>query len=328
MSTAGGQEAGAFAGVGFDAVDIADVVRNAWVTTLPGPFDPTLTWEEAGGDSLASLQLLLALENALCRKLSFDAIASDMTVADMARSLSAPPAVRQPAQVPTVFLLPGVLGDEQRLADFRRSFGARLRFELIELPELDQPAAILADVKATALLAAEEIQRRQPHGEVRLAGYSFGGCVAFEAAHHLRAAQRVVAWIGILDTAFESPYRWSRFLRPGVLLTCRIGASDARRRVLVSLVHRLLPQGSLWLRGVLLKSFRKRAINHWQPRPLPVPALLATSHPDEPTMRQRWSALCPDLRVIQLPGHHRALFQSPSIELLTPAFEAAACAAR
>lgn len=328
MRTVGGQEAGTGAGVGSDGADVADVVRNAWVTTLPGPFDPTLTWEEAGGDSLASLQLLLVLEKALCRKLSFDAIAPDMTVADMARSLSAPPAVHPPVQVPTVFLFPGVLGDEQRLADFRRSFGERLRFELIELPELDQPAAILADVKATALLAAEEIGRRQPHGEVRLAGYSFGGCVAFEAAHHLRAAQRVVAWIGILDTAFDSPYRWSRFLRPGVVLTCRIGTSDARRRALLVLVQRLRPEGSPWLRSVLLKHFRKRAINRWRPRPLAVPALLATSHPDEPTKRQRWSALCPGLRVIQLPGHHRALFQSPSIELLTPAFEAAAHAAR
>ena len=93
MRTVGGQEAGTGAGVGSDGADVADVVRNAWVTTLPGPFDPTLTWEEAGGDSLASLQLLLVLEKALCRKLSFDAIAPDMTVADMARSLSAPPAL-------------------------------------------------------------------------------------------------------------------------------------------------------------------------------------------------------------------------------------------
>jgi thioesterase domain-containing protein len=323
VKSIGGEQAGAIVDPG-----VVDVVTHAWIETLPGPFDPTRTWEEAGGDSLASLHLLLALEKALCRKLSFDAIAPDMTAADMARSVVTLRAVRLPTQVPSVFLLPGILGDEPRLADFRRSFGDRLRFELIEHPGLDQPAAILEDVSATALLAAQEIQRRQPHGEVLLAGFSFGGCVAFEVAHHLRAAQRVVAWIAILDTAFGSPYRWNRFLRPAVLLAGRIGASDRRRRALLGLVHRFQPNRSAWLRRVLQKYFRKRAINRWNPKPLPVPALLATSHPDEPAKRQRWNALCPGIRVVQLPGHHRALFQSPSIELLTPAFEMAAHAAR
>lgn len=330
MNPIGSPKAGALADADRDAVDLIDVVRSVWVATLPGPFDPALTWEEAGGDSLATLHLQLALEQALSRKLSFDAIAPDMTVADLARSLSTPQAGPADPQVPTVFLLPGLLGDEPQMAGFRRSFGERLRFELIALPEINQPAAVLSDVKATALLVADEIQRRQPHGEVLIAGFSFGGCVAFEVAHHLCAAERVVAWIAILDAGFDVTYGLRRFLRPDVLLVCRIGASDRRRRALLSLVHRFLPGGRVWLRRVLLKSFRKRAINQWHPRPLPVsaPALLAISHPDDPSRRDRWNALLPDLRVVQLPGHHLALFQSPSIELLTPAFEAAVLATR
>lgn len=323
MSILGGQETDAMVSADCQLADISEAVRHAWTATLPGPFEPTRSWEEAGGDSLASLNLLLLLERALCRKLSFDVIAPDMTAVEMARSLSTLQPVRAAPQVPTVFLVLGILGDSPRLADLRRSFGQRLRFELIELAELDHPAVILADVKATALLAAEEIQRRQPQGEILLAGFSFAGCVAFEAAHHLLAAQRAVAWIAILDTGFNAPYRWRRFLVPHRLLARWVGNSDRRRRVLLDWVRRFRPQAMAWLRIQLLMHFRKRAMNRWRPLPLPrpVPALLATSRTYGPAMPQRWSELCPGIHVVSLPGHHLDLFQSPSIELLTPAFE-------
>jgi thioesterase domain-containing protein len=315
-----------------EQAEVLAAIESAWAKVLPGCFDPTQTWEEAGGDSLASLHLLLTLEQALGRKLSFDAIAPDMTAADMARAIGAPVFRATPAAaVPTVFLLPGIHGDEPRLADFRRSFGGRLHFELIELPELDQSAALLSDVRATARLTAEEIQRRAPRGDILLAGFSFGGCVAFEAAHHLRAAQRTVAWIAILDTAFVSPYGRRRFLRPDILFVQRLGASDRRRPALLVAVDRFWPQRRLGLRRELLQYFRKRAINCWDPMPLPVPAFLAVSQPEDPAKVQRWRALCSGIGVVELPGHHLALFESPSIELLAPAFEAgarAACAAQ
>jgi thioesterase domain-containing protein len=58
---------------------------------------------------------------------------------------------------------------------------------------------------APAYLA--EIRRAQPHGPYALAGYSFGGYVALEMAHLLRAAGEDVSLLIMLDTYPPGPRR-------------------------------------------------------------------------------------------------------------------------
>lgn len=307
--------------------DVLDAVMTAWQRTLPGPFDPTRSWAEAGGDSLASLHLLLALEKSLGRKLAFDAIAPDMTADDMERALTSLMARPVAATAQPVFLIPGLFGDEPRLAAFRRAFEGRLRFEVVELPDIDRPAAELSDIRATARLVAAEIERLQPAGNLLVSGFSFGGCVAWEAAQHLREDGRRIAWLGILDAMFQSPNRGHLTFRwPGKLLLRSVGRSDRLRRWMLRAVRRVAPAKVLELRRQWLQSFRKRAIEAWRPAPLPVPvpALVATSQPDDARNLERWAALCPEIRIVRLPGGHTELFQSPSIELLVPEYEDAA----
>lgn len=177
-------------------------VRDAWTRTLPGvPFDPDQSWEAAGADSLKSLHLVLHLEQALGRRIPFDLISRQMTAASLATLLDGPaePAAT-PSSLPVVFLVPGVFGDGPILAEFRRSFGDRLRFDLVELPDVDTPVAVLSDMVATGRFLADEIERRQPTGDLHLAGFSFGGAVAYEAARWLQARGRQVAFLGLLDS--------------------------------------------------------------------------------------------------------------------------------
>ena len=305
------------------AHDLAQAVRRAWDEVLERPCIDVETWEEAGADSLASLHLLLALEKALGRKLSFDLIQPDMRLADLVQALA--PALPTPppdTAAATVFLLPGLFGDEPRLAAFRRAFGARLRFVVLEHHHVMAPRAVLCDLVAAGVRAACEIDERQPGGAVFLAGYSFGGCVAFEAAAQLQAAGRRIAFLGILDAAPSASRQPSpHWLRRRVLTG--IGRFDAVRGVLLDLVARLLPARSIAARRRLLSHFRAQALDRWKPAPLARPALLVVSDEFAGTIVAPWSRLCPGLRVLHVAGSHVSLFDPAALERLVPAFEAA-----
>jgi len=56
-------------------------------------------------------------------------------------------------------------------------------------------------IEETAALYLKSVRRRQPHGPYLLAGYSYGGTVAYEMARQLQAAGEEVAFLGLFDTA-------------------------------------------------------------------------------------------------------------------------------
>jgi amino acid adenylation domain-containing protein len=60
---------------------------------------------------------------------------------------------------------------------------------------------------------AEAIRRHQPEGPYHLAGMSFGGLIAYEAARQLEAAGHRVAVVAVLDTVLPSAERPSRRAR-------------------------------------------------------------------------------------------------------------------
>lgn len=184
-----------------DGHAMLDVVRQAWTEALPTtPFDPDASWEASGADSLRSLHLVMNLERALDRKVPFDLISRQMTARDLAGLLARPADAAQPTEGPTVFLVPGVFGDGPILAEFRRSFGGSVRFVVVELPDMDMSMAVHADLSATGRYVADAIIAQAPDGAINLAGFSYGGVVAFETAHQLIAKGREVAFLGLLDS--------------------------------------------------------------------------------------------------------------------------------
>jgi hypothetical protein len=105
------------------------------------PFDEALTWRDAGVDSLKTLHFLLRLEQVLGRPVSFDLITRDMTLGDLSSALSVPSGRKTATNtgVATVFLVPGVAGDEANLAEFRRSLAGKVHFETLTLLETPPP---------------------------------------------------------------------------------------------------------------------------------------------------------------------------------------------
>lgn len=315
------------------ADSLTEVMTGAWRHALQlGSAAPELSmsWEAAGGDSLAMLQLLLELETRLDRKIDFTLLEPDMDIAAMVRRL----AIDEVAAVtgrPTIHLLPGQYGDGPSLARFRSWFGDRLRLQLVDLPDLEASPAVLSDLVATARHAADTIASRQPDGPVHLAGYSFGGSVAFEAARLLAERGRQIAFVGILDAAFgaavhgtsmaasfQSPRRWQAHRLAVLALTPR-----AMRRAAIGLADAVSPVRGIAARHFIARQFRADARHSWRPETAPWPGLIVVSAEFEAQTLAIWRQLLPEAQIIKLPGLHADLFRGPGLDTLGTAFEAA-----
>ena len=337
---------------------LRQVIGQVWAEMVPStPFDEALTWRDAGVDSLKALHFLLRLEQVLGRPVSFDLITRDMTLGDLSLALSAPSKMESPADVgiATVFLLPGVFGDEANLAEFRRSLAGNVHFETLTLLDIDQPARRLADLNVTAAHIAEQIQALYPEGPLYLAGYSLGGLLAFQAAGDLMARGRDVRLVCLLDSMLgsdvdaviaarptnptpaylrrdvwarflirrgESPIRYLERIAFGALV--RTGRFELARRLAVATAPREDVAVNDLRRRRVLGGLRERAVIAWRPRPCPAPVLLIASDDfDRHCRMDGWAAVAPDLTVQRVPGSHIEIFRPAALEVLNPALLAA-----
>ncbi len=309
-------------------LDLDAEVCAAWTATL-GEAPGGLAWEEVGGDSLATLHLLFRLEQRLGRTLSLDLMQPGMTAAGLAAALRDAEAGGA-SDRPCLFLVPGILGDEPGLAALRRGLVGGLRTEVVSLPGVDTPAAVLRDMAATGVAVACEIDRRQPGGRLLLGGYSFGGSVALEAAAALAAKGREVALIAVLDATFGAtmlrrppPQSWRR--RAGRMLLALM-SWDTGRRSAVALVDRLRPKKALAVRRRMLRRLRSEARAGWRLAVTRAPVFLVLSE-EFADGEALWRALCPNCDLLQLPGDHHGLIRGSALPVLAERLERAVLAA-
>jgi thioesterase domain-containing protein len=329
-------------------------VERAWKESLPSiAFGPEIEWAEGGADSLDTLHLVLRLESYLGRKISIDLVTPSTTPLGLAQWLLEKSPKNERNQNSPVFLVPPILGDEPRLSEFRRSLSGEILIRTVDLPDLGCPISVLSDMAATGRFVATEISRRLPQGTILLAGYSFGGCVAYEAATCLRAQGRHVGFLGLLDPVSPHPWlgrhslpafdRW--LVRLSALLPqkgetfvsyfdwlllavfLRLKAFDSARRQVLLGKRWLSLRAFLRRRKKLLERLRWLALRQWRPLPLDVPGLLATSETfiDLGSL-QAWPSLCPNLNIVRIPGEHLELFEPKSLAILVPSFLKAAMA--
>jgi thioesterase domain-containing protein len=337
---------------------VCAAVERAWKETLPSvAFGPSIEWAEGGADSLDTLHLVLRLESYLGRKISVDLVTPSTTPLQLTQSLVQKSLKNERSQNSPVFLVPPILGDEPRLSEFRRSLSGEILIRTLDLPDLGRPISLLSDLAATGHFVAAEISRCLPQGTILLAGYSFGGCVAYEAATCLRAQGRHVGFLGLLDPVSPHPWlgrhgslrkqqttnslpafkRWlvrrSALLpqKGETLVSCfdwllfavflQLKAFDAARRQVLLGKRWLSLRAFLRRREELLGRLRRLALQQWRPLPLDVPGLLATSETfiDSGSLLA-WQSVCPNLTIVRIPGKHLELFEPKSLAILTPSF--------
>ncbi|MEU8972950.1 acyltransferase domain-containing protein [Streptomyces monashensis] len=196
-----------------------------------------------------------------------------------------------------------------------------------------------------------ELRAVQPHGPYRLAGWSFGGSLAFEAAQQLRLAGERVEVLALIDSIIPLPddtrlsaatrteQRFERFVefleatyarRISLPYEQLAGRDDEAQVQLVVAAMRDAGLVNSAVSDAILNHQRTslldaRALERYTPRPYDGPVSFfsaADITPDDlrdhlfdrQDPARGWDAVCSDLDVITVPGHHLSLLDPPHVD--------------
>ena len=210
----------------------------------------------------------------------------------------------------------------------------------LQAPALADGESAIESVETLASVYVDALVTKQPAGAFRLGGWSFGGVVAFEMARQLRANNRDVELLAVLDVHAPgaiAPERWDRdsahLLVDIFAEDIGVRHDDLRGRTLDAqldlitsraIASGLFPQGftsAMARRAWDVFQTHRRAERRYAGGPLAGELLLVTSdsrrHETDPTLG--WSRFAD--RVVQhsVPGNHQQILRVPAVDLLSQA---------
>jgi thioesterase domain-containing protein/acyl carrier protein len=326
----------------FDDEILFNAVRDAWRATLPcGEFEPDRTLADAGVDSLKAMELILRIERALDCKIPYALLTAETTPRSLALGLSRRGSLAPSVDKPLLFFMTGIGGHELRMVRSWQAVVEEMQLTLVDAPGFNRPRALLADLPATAAEVAAEIARRQPDGDIRLMGYSYGAALAYEVAGQFQAQGRCVAFLGLIDLlpvrgiflrlfyALFSPAALARKLAGRLPRLDRTRQAPATRTLLIQAAIRFDARGlaSRLARAkaeregldtatadrLEIHHWRGQALRRWRPAPIDVPALLIAS--DDGVLAGSphfWRSKIAGLRVVRVAGSHHNLTAGPA----------------
>lgn len=226
------------------ALGTARAVHAVWGRLLGSDaVDRNRPWEEAGGDSMKSLELIFDLEQALGRRISMRLVGPSTRPSDLITSLQGAWKESGNDGRPSLFLL-GASGDFLSLLRLAESLSGEAKVEVLDYTPIDPKtlrfiafdeliADVIAPIRSTA-------QRGEP---IRLLGWSLGGLVAIAVARLLAAEGHLVEFVGILDTS-STPLRWdSDNIDPDIVPK---HLSDQVNEPIFRHIQRSLRKGTAW----------------------------------------------------------------------------------
>jgi thioesterase domain-containing protein len=173
-----------------------------------------------GGHSLLAITLGTRVRERFGQALPLAVFFDRPTVAALAACLDFPDVERDGALVPLrsgsgplpLFLVHAGNGGLMGYRKLIRALRTDGPVYGLERPGFQSGPVEPLDIEQLAQRYLEPLRRRQPRGPYALAGWSFGGLVAFEMARQLESAGERVGLLGLIDT--RPPYRRmaSRFL--------------------------------------------------------------------------------------------------------------------
>ncbi|BCU75556.1 amino acid adenylation domain-containing protein [Luteolibacter sp. LG18] len=353
----------ATAGASLPRTEIEKQLAAIWLELLEVPsLGIDDEWFDLGGHSLLALKLFSRIHREFDRSLPLATLITHPTIRSLASILepSAPASI--PAETPEgaliVTLREGSLtplfaihgGDGATL--FYRDLASRLTdrpFHAIESLQLNHSGPITVDsIEETAASYIQAIRRFQPQGPYCIAGYSFGGLVAWEIAHQLEATGETVAFTALFDTA--NPAAITRQHSPlgrvkafweqhaDLPVTERAGKLAARfvegtrthlrvKREIAEAATSQPAEAHSDLRRIQLREAHDTAMIRYQPTRLNGSAHLfkarITGDKVQIAADYGWTSLCAGLTIREIPGKHLTLFDAEHVEEFARSLDAA-----
>ena len=197
--------------------------------------------------------------------------------------------------------------------------------------------APLRTLQAMATRAIRAIRLVQPHGPYRLAGWSFGGNLAYEIATQLIGEDQEVAFLGLIDTFHRAAKSRANFPSEDDLVKAYWSPDSEKAQKFDELST--LEKMALELRSLpselglsKFKQYASRQIAHmkaerdYDPQPINIPIhLFSAQGHGKKDQTNGWGAIVQkdQLRVISVPGDHDSILTPPHITSLGKALSKA-----
>ncbi|WP_435206685.1 amino acid adenylation domain-containing protein [Micromonospora sp. bgisy143] len=341
-----------------DALPPRDILELAlvriWERVLGhGPVGVRDDFFALGGHSLRAVDLVEAIRVELDVAVPLSVVFTHPTVERLAAVLGSASAAADrllipladgPAPQPPLFLVHPQGGDVACYAQLARELAAVCPVQGIEAVGYNTDDPPLATIEEMAQRYVDEIRAVAPDGPYRLAGWSFGGNVAFEMAYLLEAAGERVDFLGVLDArAFgrEELESWftgrSELERYGLIAelapeqVAELAAAEEQEALAILLRDAQrrgrVPRGAdtaTLRRMVAVFTANGRAADRYAPRaPIRAPIHLFTATDRHPTLTNpevnpaSWRARTRGpVYVVPVPGNHHDLVYAPHATVL------------
>jgi acetoacetyl-CoA synthetase len=261
----------------------ADRLRGIWEELLEVEgLRPDDNFFELGGTSLQAVRLLALVESRIGVELPLSAMVEAPTIAEMAaliddpgKSFSPLVLLRPGNDEPPLFFIHSLRGDVLEMRRVAVELSTDVPVYGLRARGLDPRLEPETRVEEMAESYLEAIRSVQGHGPYRVAGYSFGGLVAFEIVRRLSERGEQVGWLGLIDAEVD----------PGCL------APVARRRFRAARPFHLARSALSDPRTKVPRYLRRMVLEVWPGAPIAAPPLSDEDALFSPRLR-RMAAVC------------------------------------
>ncbi len=189
---------------------LEEVLAAIWqrVLGMDRPVGIDEPFMELGGDSLQVVAMFAEVQRVLGREFPVATLLAAPTIEKLAEAMSRqgwklPDSLVVPIQPKgdnaPLFCISGMHGHVFIFYPLAQQLGKNQPVYGLQLPEAGSPN-FSRNIKQLARRLLEEMRSVQPAGPYRLAGFSFGGYVAYEMAQLLGKEGQSVEFLGIIDT--------------------------------------------------------------------------------------------------------------------------------
>jgi thioesterase domain-containing protein len=230
-------------------------------------------------------------------------------------------AMRESGTKPPFFCVHGIGGTILRFRELAHFVGSEQPFYGLQAQGLDGEQSFHTRVEDMAAHYIKELTTVRSRGPYYIGGYSFGGMVALEMAHQLKAQRHEIGLIVLLDT-FPGQLKST-----GSLFRTYLTLPWDEQRMHLSRKAKAFPRSvrrrvAMMRLPAALKNIRNScysAARAYQPKPYDGPIILFRASEkglSSVSQESAWKSLAPQIEIYEVSGHHGNIVDEPQVRLL------------